>query len=437
MTQRANPTREAPAPSAPTANPFRLDLGGQRARAEALHRALLAGEAEALARLRACRPGTADPAAPVDMDAAREIIARELGLPDWPGLEAHVQSLDRARRAIADGGPAPDAAVSTLHVRCGGDLRQPLAAAGFRGEYLEYADPLCQGPLVARPDWIATRAAFLHRAYGARLSLDPQRTAAMLSRLESALDTARERHARVVLWFEHDSYDQLILARCLARLGERPPSRLELVTANRYPGTARFLGLGQLPPEALFLLWESRRPVSEAQLRAGRRVWDLLCAPDPTALALAAAEGIPDLPDMARALGRHCRELPWRGDGLGLTERLALEGLARGPRPIGALFREAALERDPLPWLGDAMFLHIVESLGRAGRPVYTPAPEAWAGEWPEVRLTLSDVGRRVLAGEVDWLSLEPPPRFVGGVPIRATGPGWRWDEARALPVLS
>ncbi len=69
----------------------------------------------------------------------------------------------------------------------------------------------------------------------------------------------------MVAWFEHDSYDQLILARCLAQFAETPPSRLELVTLDQYTGAMRFIGLGQLPPEALRLLWEKRTPVSTEQ----------------------------------------------------------------------------------------------------------------------------------------------------------------------------
>jgi hypothetical protein len=34
-----------------------------------------------------------------------------------------------------------------------------------------------------------------------------------------------------------------------------------------------------------------------------------------------------------------------------------------------------------------------------------------------------------VLKGEVDFLSLKPPSRWVGGVQIGAGMPDWRWNE--------
>ena len=43
---------------------------------------------------------------------------------------------------------------------------------------------------------------------------------------------------------------------------------------DEFPGSQRFLGLGQLPPEALRLLWSTRKPVTPAQLALGNAAWD-------------------------------------------------------------------------------------------------------------------------------------------------------------------
>jgi hypothetical protein len=47
---------------------------------------------------------------------------------------------------------------------------------------------------------------------------------------------------------------------------------------------------------------------------------------------------------------------------------------------------------------------------------------------WTDV-LTITELGRAVLRGEVDFRSLKPPPRWVGGVQIAAGSVDWRWDE--------
>jgi hypothetical protein len=94
---------------------------------------------------------------------------------------------------------------------------------------------------------------------------------------------------------------------------------------------------------------------------------------------------------------------------------------------IVELFRTLHAEREPLPFLGDSTFLHIVTEMGRVTLPVFTRVP----AEHPfNDRLSITDAGRQVLQGARDWLSLLPPPRWVGGVQIDAGGPNWRWDEA-------
>jgi hypothetical protein len=315
----------------------------------------------------------------------------------------------------------------------------------------------------------------------------------------------------VVLWFEHDSHDQLILARCLAQFAQRAPRRLELISVDHFPGSLRFIGLGQLPPEALRLLWETRRPVSAQQLAGGRAVWAALRAPDPSALvalthsargALSASSGLHDhpsviggprirlrppedrlrppttagngalrkavctrprsghdtgqacnppealiapqshsglsnLPHLAAAIRRHCMELPWTRDGLSLTQRLVLQMLAKAPQRIGQLFHDLMHEHEPLPWQSDLLFRDIIEAMRQADEPVFTGVADEPEGPWWRERLTLTATGRAVLAEGLDWLSLHPPERWVGGVAIRPNQPSWRWDEEGNRAILS
>jgi len=247
---------------------------------------------------------------------------------------------------------------------------------------------------------------------------------------------AASRYERVVLWFEHDSYDQLILARCLARFRETRPQGLELVQVNHHPTPTRFIGLGQLPAEAFPPLWEQRQPVSEPQLAAGALVWDMLRSADPTPLADLARAGMPELPFMAGAITRHCQEFPWIEDGLSLTERLVLQLLAERPRTMGEIFRDLMAEREPLPWLGDTMLRFILESMKRVDRPVFIAAfDDGDDRRWFRERPTITDSGRAVLSGTVDFLSLHPPARLLGGVPIGAAVPHWRWDDSNQIVV--
>jgi hypothetical protein len=321
--------------------------------------------------------------------------------------------------------PGPlDGDLTTLHVRCGSDIREPLREAGFAGDFLEYSDPLCQGPVPDGAGLLERRARFLTGAFGGVMGFTEAQSLAGLQHAEQRLQAAH-RFERVALWFEHDSYDQLNLARCLAHFADAPrPAHLELICIDSHPSVPHFIGLGQLAPAALASLWPGRIVVTQAQLDLGRAVWRALRRPDPSDLAALAVGGTPALPLAARALQRHLRELPGAGDGLSLTERLVLTMLAEAPTPIGRMFAALMQGREPLPFLGDLGFLYVVEQMALARPAVITIE----AGDKPFPRVaTITDTGREVLAGRVDYLSLGPPERWVGGV---AADGRWRWDEA-------
>ncbi|MEM7022250.1 MAG: DUF1835 domain-containing protein [Pseudomonadota bacterium] len=299
-----------------------LDLDRLKKEAKTLCRALRSGERDALERLRRHHPKYGSRALDKLADA-QLVIARELGLPSWPLLKTRIDAIDRARDAIRSRAAPPDADTATLHVRCGSDIRDGLRRAGVAGDFLEFVDPFCQGPVTDGGDLIDTRARFMAEAYDLAYEEARQRGCAE----HQGLAAAPHRYRRIVLWFEHDSYDQLILAHILGRMCAAPPPILELICIDRFPTVGSFRGLGQLSDVALRSLWSERRPVSERQLRLGRAVWRALCAPTPLALHALAAGGTPELPTMAGALQRHLWELPWTMDGLSLTERLALQAL--------------------------------------------------------------------------------------------------------------
>jgi hypothetical protein len=277
------------------------------------------------------------------------------------------------------------------------------------------------------------RASFIAAAYGGFLGRTEAEYLADLRDAERRLDSSAADYGRVVLWFEHDSYDQLVLARCLAHFaaGARP-AYLELICIDRHPDVPHFIGLGQLDPAALAALWPSRTAVTAGQLALGQAVWAALRQPDPSALMALMASGTPELPVMAKALRRHLQELPGVGDWLSLTQRLVLTIAAEAPVTIGRLFGALMQGREPLPFLGDVMLLPVVEAMALTTPPVIDIAP----AEKPFQRLvTVTQTGRDVLAGTVDYLTLRPAERWVGGVRVAPGVAGWRWDAAAGTVV--
>src|ERR1019366_8546509 len=82
-------------------------------------------------------------------------------------------------------------------------------------------------------------------------------------------------HEEVVLWFEHDLYDQLQLIQILdwfaAHDGADLP--LYLICVGSYPGVPKFSGLGQLTAAQLRPLLDRRHRVKSPELAAGQAAW--------------------------------------------------------------------------------------------------------------------------------------------------------------------
>ncbi|GHC16860.1 DUF1835 domain-containing protein [Aidingimonas halophila] len=387
----------------------RFNLEQQRKRAKELLKAARADDPDALVRILRHIPPRETPLRLTD---TQFVIARECGFPSWPRLKAHIESLDVSRRLAADRG---DRDMATLHIRCGSDIEHTLRTAGFIGDFLEFSDPFCIGPLRDLPpnELLRLRAGFL-----AEVSGMAERDA--LARLRKSYETLNglDRYERVVLWFEHDSYDQLLLAFLLHHLhANTPTARIELVAVEAIPGVERFIGIGQLAPDLLAWLWRQRRSVEVPLLELGTQAWAALTAERPEPLEALVNTGTPALPMMGKALERHLQELPEPDTGLGLTERLTLEIVRdHGPLPVGKAFSYLMREYEPLPYLGDLMFWWLIQPLVTAPQPALDITDTHL--EWPHRRLALMDLGREVLAGRRNWLAYAPGARWVGGIRI-------------------
>lgn len=326
--------------------------------------------------------------------------------------------------------PTPE---SILHLRCGSDIYGGLRAAGIPGVFLEASDPVCQGPLdpqlpaealrQARAEFIATT----YRGLEDRTSV--------LSKMEAeARGLAQlDSFAKIVLWFEHDLYDQAVLIRLLAQLQDaaKKPGKVFLINIDRFPGVARFNGLGQLSPEQLGSLWGTEKPVTPALCKEAAHLWQVYSSGDPLRLQAALDETDDALPFIGAAMQRHLQELPWQGSGLSLTETLSLRAVNEGAGTPGQVFARLVRDLEPLPYLGDAMFWPILKSLATAPHPAVTDFSD-WKDE-----ISLTDFGRALLQDRACWTDHNPLDRWIGGLHLQGDGPPFLWDPESGRAIAA
>jgi hypothetical protein len=299
--------------------------------------------------------------------------------------------------------------VETLHVTNGDSVLYTFKKAGITGTHLGWADVLNEGPVPAGltlEGLTAVRARYLSERFGNAI-----KTIHTLEKRDATLRRARE-FGEVVLWFEFDLYDQLQIVQILATLDEMElePGRVSTIQSDQY--------LGPMTVEELVPLLPRRRTATAAIFKSARRSWARFTSPDPAELFAASQEDAIGLPFLRAAMHRLCQEYPWVSDGLSRTQRHALESVAQGAGPKAELFRRAQA-REEAGFHGDSGFYRVLDDLRDPRAPLI---------EGDEGALTLTQLGRRVIAGDADWLEHAPADRWIGGVHVEGAAPP-RWDD--------
>src|SRR5688572_21063968 len=162
-----------------------------------------------------------------------------------------------------------------VHVCNGDSTADTLSLADLPGEIRVWADALDQGPVLNVPDEDQYRAR--DEFWATRGFRD---AAARMRAWDLGVDEAAAAE-ELILWFEHDLFDQLALVRLLARLSRRGlPQTLTIVSIDRHPEVPNFLGLGQLKPEQLAELWPRRTPLSRDAIDESITAWIAVTSAD-------------------------------------------------------------------------------------------------------------------------------------------------------------
>lgn len=247
-----------------------------------------------------------------------------------------------------------------LHVANGHCTTRLIEAAGLPGRTSIWADALHDGPVPNVSDDLLVRVRAEFIADGLNLSADD--VEADLKRWRAIIDND-DAYDELVLWFEHDLFDQLNLIQLLTRIGRdrRIRRRATLVSIDRYPGHEDFKGLGELSPSDIAALFQTRQPVSLQQFSLAAAAWDAFRSSRARLEGLL-REDTSALPFLAAALRRHLDETAPAPSGLTLSERRLIDQLARGPLDIHAAFN-AMHEGETAYYITDSSFWAMVTRL--------------------------------------------------------------------------
>jgi hypothetical protein len=320
-----------------------------------------------------------------------------------------------------------------LHVANGTSTTMTIEAASIPGRVSIWADPLYEGPVpggLSDAELVDVRARYL---------AGPESTHAEPMNDLKQWRAAVERHEsydELVLWFEHDLFDQLNLIQLLTWIRERLPAdkKMSLVCVGSFPGRPRFKGLGELTPGELAPLLDTRQRLTDPQFALAALAWEAFRAPTPESLNALRSSDTRALPYLAAAIVRFLQEYPWTMDGLSRTERRLLYLARNGDVDLLAAFPRMHDDEDAY-YITDLSLMALAESLSRSSPPLLTLRNGRSAGEQGlQGVIALTDSGRAVLAGTRDKVTTCGIDRWLGGVHLQPGADNWRWsDEQRTI----
>jgi hypothetical protein len=299
---------------------------------------------------------------------------------------------------------------NTLHITNGDSVLYSWKKGGLLGTHLPWRDALHEGPVIGgmrleefsriRGDYLAARG------YGNAIKIHRD-----FEKRDAIVRRAAE-FDEVVLWFEHDLYDQLQMLQILAALQDSGlgAGSVQLIQSDHY--------LGTLSGDELLALYPKRRFITTAIAEGAARAWSAVTSADPEQLSRAASEQYVGLPFLRDALKRLCEEYPGVDSGLSRTQKHLLEACAQGARRKEDLFRRSQAQEEAA-FLGDASCYAVIDDLASEPAPLLSALDQGYE---------LTVLGRRVLAGDADWLERAPLDRWIGGVHLTDQH-SWRWNE--------
>jgi len=301
-----------------------------------------------------------------------------------------------------------------IHIHNGDVVAEAARRSGIEGEHVAYREALATGPLP--PDVsLETRAQFLASASNGHLL----RIRNGLIDQERVLDAAMN-HDEVILWFEYDLFCLVNLLKMLDRFA--PHRRLTLVWCPE-----------PLSNEDLVLRFESRAAVTPAMIKLAREAWAAFTSPAPTALNRFVREDHRDFPFLRDAFTLHASRFPSTLNGLGIVEQRLLDAIGT----VTSDFLYVFSRFDPSPprlGFGDSEAMRVLRVLSSLAVPLVTMTEEP--GTPPKALFTRTPAAENVLRGEVDYVKVNDPDYWLGGVHITRENV-WRWDADRREIVAS
>ncbi|AWP30485.1 sigma-70 family RNA polymerase sigma factor [Paenibacillus glucanolyticus] len=330
-----------------------------------------------------------------------------------------------------------------LHIVNGDSVGDKLKQGKVQGDILVWRELYSFGPVFPQmdePDNRKARAQYLEQTLGI-----PQKEYLDTCELQERKLQDFGKYDEVVLWFEHDLFDQTMLSYLLNWFKDRPlgNTKLSLLCIGAYPGIELFRGLGQLSSAQLETLAGTWHTIGDEELTLGSKVWEAYTSDQPQKHQRILQDDYTALPFVRDAFEAHLSRLPSVSSGLGIIEQATLEAVAGGINTPYELFRKVGDQLHVLG-MGDLEFWYYLSAMTEGPHALLDingaasfPRFKAKAPDFRDCMLQVTSLGRDVLAAKSDYAHTNIVDKWIGGLHLQGKAPLWRWDLQQRTIVLA
>ena len=313
---------------------------------------------------------------------------------------------------------------TVLNITNGDCAVEIMQLAGLPGDFLPWQDVLHEGPVPGGLSLSAlseVRARYIaEQGWGSQ----EQIKADFIDR-DSKLKRYQD-YSKVILWFEHDLYDQLQILQILDWFAGQTltPGQLIIIC------TAQYLGMHK--PDEISSLFRFEQAITEQHLAVAKTAWKAFRSDTPQAWTDLLQLDTSPLPFLHDAIIRLLEEYPSPENGLSRTQYQALRIVAKDEIKPGRLFAQYQ-ETEQRRFMGDLSFWAILEQMINSNPPMLqlSDGSECVTPSNQEQTVTITSLGMEVLQGQSNRLKFHRFGHWLGGVHFIPENV-WVWEASAA-----
>ena len=298
-----------------------------------------------------------------------------------------------------------------LNITNGSNTTDLMIQANILGDHLSWDDLLHEGPVPANLSLAALSAVRADYLVKQGYADKAQVTDKFRQR-----DTALRNYAqynKVILWFEHDLYDQLQLIQILDWFNQQTSieTELKLICVDKH--------LSRHTPEEFSRLINFEKIITRSQLDLATQAWQTFTSSTAGKLGLFLTQDLSPLAYLEAALTRLSLEYPDKQSGLPLTERLVLQALEKGALSPVALFKKYQ-QLENAEFMGDMTFWLRLNQMAFGKVPALELSVQQQIGYPinPKQKISISSFGHQCLKGKAHWYNNNHLKRYIGGYQV-------------------